>query len=109
MNAHPAMLAWPTVADDELGLALWTARDIARATGGQASGEFAVSGVEIDSRDAGVVPLVHSVLQIPSPPTDPSVPSGTMVWVPLLLIIPILRLVNLYPSALVTRASNVLV
>ena len=51
MNAHPAMLAWPTVAEDDLGLALWTARDIARATGGQASGEFAVAGIEIDSRD----------------------------------------------------------
>jgi UDP-N-acetylmuramoyl-tripeptide--D-alanyl-D-alanine ligase len=51
MNAHPAMLSWPTAPDDDLGLALWTAHDIARATGGQASGEFAVSGVEIDSRD----------------------------------------------------------
>lgn len=51
MNAHPAMLSWPSQAEDELGLALWTAADIAKATGGQASGAFAVSGVEIDSRD----------------------------------------------------------
>jgi hypothetical protein len=33
MNAHPAMLSWPVEAGDDLGLALWTARDIAAATG----------------------------------------------------------------------------
>lgn len=51
MNAHPAMLAWPIVPEDDIGLALWTAAEIAHATGGRASGEFVVSGVEIDSRD----------------------------------------------------------
>ena len=50
MNAHPAMLDWPIEAGDDLGLALWTARDIAAATGGIASGDFSVSGIEIDSR-----------------------------------------------------------
>lgn len=50
MNAHPAMLSWPVEAGDDLGLALWTARDIAAATGGTASGDFSVSGIEIDSR-----------------------------------------------------------
>ncbi|MDF8333324.1 UDP-N-acetylmuramoyl-tripeptide--D-alanyl-D-alanine ligase [Novosphingobium cyanobacteriorum] len=51
MNAHPAMLAWPTSPDDDRGTALWTAREIAEATGGRASAPFAVAGVGIDSRE----------------------------------------------------------
>lgn len=51
MNAHPAMLSWPVQLDDERGQALWSAREIAAATGGTASGDFAVSGCAIDSRE----------------------------------------------------------
>jgi UDP-N-acetylmuramoyl-tripeptide--D-alanyl-D-alanine ligase len=51
MNAVARILEWPIEADDAHGLALWTAAEIAAATGGVASGDFAVSGVEIDSRD----------------------------------------------------------
>jgi len=51
MNAHPAMLTWPVEAEDERGLALWTAREIAAATGGTASADFAVAGCAIDSRE----------------------------------------------------------
>ena len=50
-TTHPALRPWPAQARDALGLALWTAQDIAAATGGVASGDFQVSGVEIDSRD----------------------------------------------------------
>lgn len=46
-----AMLNWPVQPEDGRGLALWTADEIAAATGGVASCDFAVSGVEIDSRD----------------------------------------------------------
>jgi UDP-N-acetylmuramoyl-tripeptide--D-alanyl-D-alanine ligase len=35
------------------GVTLWTSSEIATATGGHASGEFAVSGVAFDSRDVG--------------------------------------------------------
>ncbi len=48
---HPAMKAWPIFPSDQLPLALWDAASIAAATGGMASGEFQVSGVETDSRD----------------------------------------------------------
>jgi UDP-N-acetylmuramoyl-tripeptide--D-alanyl-D-alanine ligase len=48
---HPAMKAWPIFPSDQLPLALWDAAAIAEATGGEASGEFQVSGVETDSRD----------------------------------------------------------
>ena len=51
MNMAAAVIPWPADADDALPLALWDAAAIARATGGTASGEFEVSGVEIDSRD----------------------------------------------------------
>ncbi len=51
MNAVARILEWPIEIDDAHGLALWTAADIAAATGGTASCDFAVSGVEIDSRD----------------------------------------------------------
>ncbi len=51
MNAHPAILEWPVTADDDLPLALWSAKEIAAATGGIASETFQSSGVEIDSRD----------------------------------------------------------
>jgi UDP-N-acetylmuramoyl-tripeptide--D-alanyl-D-alanine ligase len=42
---------WPTGSRDIQQLALWTSAEIAKATGGTASGEFQVSGVEMDSRD----------------------------------------------------------
>lgn len=51
MNALAKILAWPAEPEDELGLALWDAVSLARATGGVAMGEFQVAGVEIDSRD----------------------------------------------------------
>ena len=54
MNALAKILAWPVEDEDELGLALWNAVEIARAVRGVAVGQFQVSGVEIDSRD--VVP-----------------------------------------------------
>jgi UDP-N-acetylmuramoyl-tripeptide--D-alanyl-D-alanine ligase len=47
-----AVLDWPVEADDALGMALWTAHDIARATDGVvAGGEFAVAGATTDSRE----------------------------------------------------------
>ena len=51
MNAFRSILEWPAAANDDLPLALWDADAIAYATGGHAAGDFAVSGVEIDSRD----------------------------------------------------------
>ncbi len=54
MNALASILEWPSEPTDLFGLALWDAAEIASATGGVASGDFQVSGVEIDSRD--VVP-----------------------------------------------------
>ena len=51
MNALAPIIAWPELFEDELGLALWDAVEIARAVGGVAVGQFQVSGVEIDSRD----------------------------------------------------------
>ena len=54
MNALASILEWPSEPTDLFGLALWDAAEIARATGGIASCDFQVSGVEIDSRD--VVP-----------------------------------------------------
>ena len=51
MASHPALLSWPVAPADEAPLALWTSHAIAAATGGTASGDFEVSGVDIDSRD----------------------------------------------------------
>ena len=51
MNALSPIIAWPEQVEDDLGLALWGAVEIARAVKGVAIGEFQVSGVEIDSRD----------------------------------------------------------
>ncbi len=51
MNAHPALLHWPKDTSDDQGIALWTAADIAAATGGKASGDFAVAGCATDSRE----------------------------------------------------------
>jgi UDP-N-acetylmuramoyl-tripeptide--D-alanyl-D-alanine ligase len=51
MSALEKVLAWPARSADSYGLALWTAAEIADATGGTASGPFQVSGVEMDSRD----------------------------------------------------------
>lgn len=52
MNAHPAMLAWPAEKETRaFGMGLWDAASLAHAMDGVASGDFACSGVEIDSRD----------------------------------------------------------
>ena len=48
---HPAYLEWPADPRDRLPLTLWDAQSIAEAVGGTASGDFQVSGVEMDSRD----------------------------------------------------------
>jgi UDP-N-acetylmuramoyl-tripeptide--D-alanyl-D-alanine ligase len=51
MNAIARILEWPSQPEDDLARPLWTAQEIAAATGGTVSGDFIVSGVEIDSRD----------------------------------------------------------
>lgn len=51
MNALLKTLRWPSEDRDRKRLALWTAEEIAAATGGTASGAFQVAGVEMDSRD----------------------------------------------------------
>ncbi len=51
MSAALEMVRWPRAAAARGSLILWSAAEIAAATGGTASGEFAVSGVEMDSRD----------------------------------------------------------
>ncbi len=51
MSAFCKTLSWPRSKRDEQRLALWTAQEIASATGGTASTDFQVSGVETDSRD----------------------------------------------------------
>ena len=48
---HPMLHQWPVTARDALPMALWTAAEIAAATGGTASDDFQASGVEMDSRD----------------------------------------------------------
>jgi UDP-N-acetylmuramoyl-tripeptide--D-alanyl-D-alanine ligase len=48
---HPKLHVWPVTARDALPLALWTAAEIAEATGGIASHDFQAAGVEMDSRD----------------------------------------------------------
>ena len=51
MSALLKQVRWPRRDNDAQRLALWTAAEIADATGGTASGDFQVSGVEMDSRD----------------------------------------------------------
>jgi len=51
MNALARTLRWPRQLADRKRLALWTAAEIAEISGGVASGDFQVSGVEMDSRD----------------------------------------------------------
>lgn len=51
MSAAARILDWPTDTADETLPGLWDAATIARVVKGTASGEFVVSGVEIDSRD----------------------------------------------------------
>lgn len=51
MMVHAALRGWPIDARDAMPLALWSASEIAEATGGTASHEFQASGVEMDSRD----------------------------------------------------------
>jgi len=50
MSKRARVIAWPAELADALPLALWSARGVAEATGGKASGEFLMGGVEIDSR-----------------------------------------------------------
>jgi UDP-N-acetylmuramoyl-tripeptide--D-alanyl-D-alanine ligase len=51
MNALDRVLAWPAKVNDRYRLALWTAAEIADATGGTPSGPFQAAGVETDSRE----------------------------------------------------------
>lgn len=51
MASLPLPFEWRVQPSDDLRLALWDAASIAAATGGVASCDFQVSGVEIDSRD----------------------------------------------------------
>jgi len=51
MNAVRRILRWPAADRDRRRLALWTADEIAEATGGSPSGSFQAAGVEMDSRD----------------------------------------------------------
>ncbi|MEO6388854.1 MAG: UDP-N-acetylmuramoyl-tripeptide--D-alanyl-D-alanine ligase [Croceibacterium sp.] len=51
MNAVLKTLRWPARQRDSRRLALWTADEVAAATGGTASGPFQTSSVEMDSRD----------------------------------------------------------
>ena len=51
MNAFARILDWPIQPDDAAGLALWSAGEIAAATGGTPSGDFQAAGADIDSRD----------------------------------------------------------
>jgi UDP-N-acetylmuramoyl-tripeptide--D-alanyl-D-alanine ligase len=52
MNAQTRLLPWPVRSDqDAQGAPLWDAIALARAVKGTATADFAVSGVEIDSRD----------------------------------------------------------
>ncbi|TCD06182.1 UDP-N-acetylmuramoyl-tripeptide--D-alanyl-D-alanine ligase [Erythrobacteraceae bacterium CFH 75059] len=51
MTSIPALSRWPSRPDGAAAAALWTAAELAAATGGTASEDFCVSGVEIDSRD----------------------------------------------------------
>ncbi|MFT4056752.1 MAG: UDP-N-acetylmuramoyl-tripeptide--D-alanyl-D-alanine ligase [Novosphingobium sp.] len=51
MNAITRILDWPAAPLEDNPLVLWDADAIARAVKGEASGDFTVSGVEIDSRD----------------------------------------------------------
>jgi UDP-N-acetylmuramoyl-tripeptide--D-alanyl-D-alanine ligase len=51
MNTLLKTLRWPAEPRDRKRLALWTAEEIAEATGGSASGAFQAAGVEMDSRD----------------------------------------------------------
>lgn len=53
MNAYARILEWPIQPDDSAGLALWTAGEIAAATGGTPSADFQAAGTDIDSRDVG--------------------------------------------------------
>ena len=47
------VMPWPELTIDALPMALWSAQEIAEATGGTASGDFLCSGVATDSREVG--------------------------------------------------------
>ena len=56
---------------------LWTSAEIAAATGGTASAEFAVGGVTFDSREVAPGDLFVALSGTPSAPIGPSGPSPT--------------------------------
>jgi UDP-N-acetylmuramoyl-tripeptide--D-alanyl-D-alanine ligase len=47
------VMNWPELPEDALPMALWSAAEIAAATGGTASADFLCSGVATDSREVG--------------------------------------------------------
>ena len=51
MSNRARILAWPATPADDLPAALWSAEEIAAATGGTASGAFLISNVATDSRE----------------------------------------------------------
>jgi UDP-N-acetylmuramoyl-tripeptide--D-alanyl-D-alanine ligase len=51
MNAPTRLLQWPVRSDDTQAEPLWEAISLARAVKGTATADFAITGVEIDSRD----------------------------------------------------------
>ena len=51
MSNRARILAWPPQPADDLPAALWSAGEIAAATGGQVSGDFLISNVATDSRE----------------------------------------------------------
>ncbi len=51
MVVRARIMDWPAVAEDNLPRALWSAAEIAAATGGVASGDFLISNVATDSRE----------------------------------------------------------
>ena len=51
MVVRARIMDWPAVAEDNLPRALWSAAEIAAATGGVAFGDFLISNVATDSRE----------------------------------------------------------
>ncbi|NBC36842.1 UDP-N-acetylmuramoyl-tripeptide--D-alanyl-D-alanine ligase [Novosphingobium sp. FSY-8] len=51
MSNRAQVMDWPLQTDDTRSLALWSAAEIAAATGGVASGDFLISNVATDSRE----------------------------------------------------------
>ena len=53
MAAMAQVMDWPVMEADALEMALWSAAEIAAATGGEASGDFLCAHVATDSREVG--------------------------------------------------------